>query len=204
MNAACTVRTIPSSYCTAIRIQYCIAYLQSMAEENKVEKKEPAPITFSTVNRQHSSIDRVAPPITEPVISRDFAQKSDDLITSSMAIDKWQRYKSVTKRPCVTFPACEGTWRAMNSTLTAVLSPGRTQHVHTCAATKTASPVTCVLHLPCTLTGCDTAGAGQHRLIRSAQDQHHRGLRTSQSHRMIYHHHARLGLALSRTLLRVR
>ena len=35
-------------------------------------------------------------------------------------------------------------------------------------------------------------------------DQHHRGLRTSQSHRMIYHHHARQGLALSRTLLRVR
>ena len=64
----------------------------------------------------------------------------------------------------------EGTWRAMNSTLTAVVSPGRTQHVHPCAPTKTASPLTCVLHLPCTLslTGCDTAGAGQHRLIRSA------------------------------------
>ena len=45
---------------------------------------------------------------------------------------------------------------------------GRTQHVCVCAATKTASPLTCVLQLPCTLTGCDTAGAGQHRLIRSA------------------------------------
>ena len=52
-----------------------------------------------------------------------------------------------------------------------MLGPGRTQHVHPCAATKTAtSPLTCVLHLPCTLslTGYDTAGAGQHRLIRSA------------------------------------
>ena len=38
-------------------------------------------------------------------------------------IDKWQRDKSVTKRPFVTFPACEGTWRAMHSTLTAVLTP---------------------------------------------------------------------------------
>ena len=85
-----------------------------------------------------------------------------------LAIDKWQRHKSVTKRSCVTFPACEGTWRAMNSTLTAMLGPGRTQHVHPCAATKTASPLTFVLQPPCTLTGCDTAGAGQHRLIRSA------------------------------------
>jgi hypothetical protein len=79
----------------------------------------------------------------------------------TVAIDKWQRYKSVKKGSCATFPACEGTWRAMNSTLTAVLSPGRTQHVHPCAATKTASPQTFVLHLPCTLTGCDTAGAEQ-------------------------------------------
>ena len=58
----------------------------------------------------------------------------------------------------------EGTWRAMSSTLTAMLSPGRTQHVCVCAPTKTASPLTCVLQPPGTLTGCDTAGAGQHRL----------------------------------------
>ena len=57
----------------------------------------------------------------------------------------------------------------MNSTLTAVLSVGGTQHVCVCAAKQAASPLTCVLHLPGTLTGCDTAGAGQHRLlIRSA------------------------------------
>ena len=65
----------------------------------------------------------------------------------------------------------------MNSTLTAVTgvkpvsSLGRTQHVHPCAATKTASPLTFVLHLQCTLTGCDTAGAGQYRLIRYSTDQ---------------------------------
>ena len=46
----------------------------------------------------------------------------------------------------------------------------------------------------------------RHRRSRSApfdQISTHRGLRTcSQSHRMIYHHHVRQGLALSRTLLR--
>ena len=42
--------------------------------------------------------------------------------------------KSVTKRSCVTFPACEGTWRPMNSTLTAVSSLGRTQHDTACAS----------------------------------------------------------------------
>ena len=68
----------------------------------------------------------------------------------------------------VTFPAREGTWRAMNSTLTAMLSVDNTQHVCVCVTKKIASTLICVLHLPCTLTGCDTAGAGQHRLIRSA------------------------------------
>jgi hypothetical protein len=56
----------------------------------------------------------------------------------------------------------------MNSTLTALLGPGRTQHVYPCAATKTASPLTFVLQSPYTLTGCDIAGACQHRLIRSS------------------------------------
>ena len=68
----------------------------------------------------------------------------------------------------VTFPAREGTWRPMNSTLTAMFSPGRTPHVCMCAAAKTASPLTFVLQPPGTLTGSDTAGAGQHRLIRLA------------------------------------
>jgi hypothetical protein len=92
--------------------------------------------------------------------------------------------KCVSKSSLVSFPACDGTWRAMNSTLTAVFSRGRTKEVCVGTPTKTTSPLTCVLQPPCTLTGCDTAGAGQHRLIRS---EHHRGLRTSQSHRMVYH-----------------
>ena len=58
--------------------------------------------------------------------------------------------------------------------------------------------LTCVLHLPCTLTGCDTAGAGQHRLIRSSTIA--RPADVAQSHIMIYHHHTRQGLTLSRTL----
>ena len=41
---------------------------------------------------------------------------------------------SVSKSSLVSFPACEGIWRAMNSTLTAVLSVGGTQHVCVCAA----------------------------------------------------------------------
>ena len=68
----------------------------------------------------------------------------------------------------VTFPAREGAWRAMDSTLTAVLSVDGTQHVCVCAAKQAASPLIFVLQPPCTLTGCNTAGAGQHRLIRSA------------------------------------
>jgi hypothetical protein len=56
----------------------------------------------------------------------------------------------------------------MNSTLTAMSSAGNTQYVHLCVTKKTASPLTCVLHLLGTLTDCDTAGAGQHCLIRSA------------------------------------
>ena len=35
----------------------------------------------------------------------------------------------------------------LNPNRTAVLSPSRTQHVHPCAATKIASPLTCVLQL---------------------------------------------------------
>ena len=80
--------------------------------------------------------------------------------------------KTVSKSALVSFPACEGTWRAMSSTLFAMLGPGRTQHIHPCAPTKTASPLTGVLHLPSPLTGCDTAGAGQHCLIRSAPSRH--------------------------------
>jgi hypothetical protein len=49
-------------------------------------------------------------------------------VSTAMAIDKWQRDKSVTKRSCVTFRAQEGTWWAMSST--------RGQHVHPCAATR--------------------------------------------------------------------
>jgi hypothetical protein len=41
------------------------------------------------------------------------------------------------------------------------------------------SPLTCVLHLPCTPTGRDTAGAGQHRLV--SQISTIAGLRTSGS-----------------------
>jgi hypothetical protein len=53
------------------------------------------------------------------------------------------------------------------------------------------SAAKCLLHRPHGNTG--------HRRSRSApsgliSDQHHRGLRTSQSHRMIYRHHARQGL----------
>ena len=76
----------------------------------------------------------------------------------------------------VTFPAREGAyWRAMDSRR----DPNRgvkrwrlTAHsmkdVYVCAAKQAASPLTCVLQPPCTLTGHNTAGAGQHRLIRSA------------------------------------
>jgi hypothetical protein len=47
----------------------------------------------------------------------------------------------------------EGTWRAMNSTLTAMSSVGNTQHAHPCVTKKTASPLTwSVLQLQCTLT----------------------------------------------------
>ena len=101
--------------------------------------------------------------------------------------------KRVFKIFTCSFRALEGTWRAMSSTLTAVLSPGRTQHVHPCAATKTASPLTFVLHLPCTLTGCDTAGAGQHRLIRSAPS---RPADVAVAQNDLPYHHARQGLAL--------
>ena len=114
------------------------------------------------------------------------------------------------------FPPCEGDlriWRLAGHghgpcTLCTELNPNRdvkrrshTACVDPCAIFQSASPLTFVLHLPCTLTVCDTAPEqlnGQHRLIGS--DQHHpivhRGLRTSQSHsqhRMIYHHHARQG-----------
>ena len=48
-------------------------------------------------------------------------------------------------------------------------SVDRTQHVYPCAIFQiSASPLTFVLHLPYTLTGCDTAGAGHHHQIRSA------------------------------------
>ena len=46
----------------------------------------------------------------------------------------------------------------MNSILTAMSSVDRTHHVYPCAIFQSASPLTFVLHLPCTLTGCDTAG----------------------------------------------
>jgi hypothetical protein len=90
-------------------------------------------------------------------------------ISEAKAIDKWQRDKSVTKRfmciryptgttvlctlVSVTFRAQEGTLRAMSSTLTVVLNPGRTEHVHPCAVTKIANPLTwCVLQLQCTFS----------------------------------------------------
>ena len=96
--------------------------------------------------------------------------------------------KRVTKTACVTFLACEGTWRLAGHEL----KPNRdvrprahtTQHVHPCAPTKSASLPPCpylTFVLPFTLhsaamyprTGCDTAeaDAGQHRLIRSARSR---------------------------------
>ena len=124
--------------------------------------------------------------------------------------------KRVTKTACVTFLACEGTWRLAGHEL----KPNRdvrprahtTQHVHPCAPTKSASLPPCpylTFVLPFTLhsaamyprTGCDTAeaDAGQHRLIRSAPSRPADVLRTLQSHIMVYHHHARQGLTLLRT-----
>ena len=40
----------------------------------------------------------------------------------------------------------------MNSTLTAMLSVGNTEHVHPCVTKKTASSLTCVLQLQCTFS----------------------------------------------------
>ena len=77
-------------------------------------------------------------------------------------------HKSASKSSLVSFPALEGTWRAINSTLTAMLSVGNTEHVHPCVTKKTASSLICVLQLQCTFLHGDTAGTGQHRLIRSA------------------------------------
>jgi hypothetical protein len=48
--------------------------------------------------------------------------------------------KRVSNSSLVSFPALEGTWRPMNSTLTAMLSVGNTEHVHPCVTKKTASP----------------------------------------------------------------
>ena len=91
----------------------------------------------------------------------------------------------MTKRSCVTFNALESTWRAMNSTLTnrGVKHGPHTARHDACASlsclcghartksnSKTASPlhtVTCVHQLQCTFSIGNTAGAGQHRLIRS-------------------------------------
>ena len=111
----------------------------------------------------------------------------------------------------LSFRACEGTWQAMNTSLTGQLSVKRTQHICVCVLQLAISwsPLTCILSLSCTLTGF----WWQHRRSRSwstpaaappPSDQIstiESCLRTSQSHRMIYHHHARQVLALSRTLL---
>ena len=56
----------------------------------------------------------------------------------------------------------------MSSTLTAVSSVDRTQHVCPCVIFQSASPLNCVLQLQCTFSIGNTAGEGQHRLIRSA------------------------------------
>ena len=59
----------------------------------------------------------------------------------------------------------------MSTTLTGQLSATRSAHtacMRVCASAISWSPRTCILRLSCTLTGCDTAGEGQHRLIRSA------------------------------------
>jgi hypothetical protein len=87
---------------------------------------------------------------------------------------------------------CEDTWRAVNSTLTAVLSVGGTEHVCVCAAKQAASPLTCVLHSAAIYGTLSVTGSWlQHRwsrslprLIRSAPPSP--VLRTSQLCRMIY------------------
>ena len=57
----------------------------------------------------------------------------------------------------------------MSSTLIAMLGLGCTQHVYACAAAKTASPLTNLRSSAAMyLLHGNTAGAGQHRLIRSA------------------------------------
>ena len=91
----------------------------------------------------------------------------------------------------------------MKATLTAMLSVGNTQHVHPRVTSKAVSPLTnepsfFICHVP------SLVATPPEQVSTVWSDQYHRGLRTSQSHRMIYHHHARQGLALSRTLLRVR
>jgi hypothetical protein len=89
-------------------------------------------------------------------------------------LQAWNDTKSVSKLHLFHYPpvTCEGTWRAMSSTLTAVLSVGNTQYVHPCVTKKTATSPNLkpafFIYLQCTLTDCDTAGAGQHRLSRSA------------------------------------
>ena len=119
-------------------------------------------------------------------------------IVDIAAIDKGQRYKRVTKRSCETFPACEGTWRAMHE-----LNPNRgvkpgahTACASLCAHEGSQSPNLCSSSAMYPHWLRHTAGAGQHRLIRSAPS---RPADVAESHRMIYHHHARQGLALSRT-----
>jgi hypothetical protein len=78
--------------------------------------------------------------------------------------------KSVSKASLVSFPACEGTWRAMNSTLTNrdVKCRSYTACVSLCDLSISQSPNLRYSSARYTLTGCDTAGTGQHRLIRSA------------------------------------
>ena len=67
--------------------------------------------------------------------------------------------------------------------------------MYVCTPTKTASPLTYVLQLQCAFS----MATPPEQVSTVWSDQHHRGLRTSQSHRMVYHHHARQGLARTRS-----
>ena len=67
-----------------------------------------------------------------------------DYCTSHWLLISGNDTKRVSKSSLVSFRALEGTWRPMNSTLTAVLSVGNTQHAHPCVTkkTRTASSLT--------------------------------------------------------------
>jgi hypothetical protein len=108
------------------------------------------------------------------------------------------RQKRNKKVMCNTFPACVRVqyiyivaYMAPGYELSPnrdISGPGRTQHVPmsilVCAPTKTASPLTFVLQPPCTLTGCDTAGAGRPNVpsLWSVLTRHRPGIMLQYTH----------------------